>query len=169
MDTAIANDFQDLDEDFEYVFRYPQAQNFRLFDLPTELWLRICELAVTRPSPIDITRARWANHQVQVVKQPAITRTCRVLRHEGLAFFYQNNTFEAHHWGGVACIRQWLLAIGKENLKSMGTFSFHARFEPGFWVQKFEEIGLHVKVELSEDQSGVKDRRRYQTLLITFL
>ena len=83
--------------------------------------------------------------------------------------FYENNTFEAHHWGGVACIRKWLLAIGQKNLRSMGTFSFHARFEPAFWVQKFEEIGILAKVELSPDQSRVDTRRRYQTLLITFL
>lgn len=164
------NNFQDLDESFEHVFGKPYDKEnfrFRLFDLPPELWLRIIEYAVMKACPINPTKARNAKHQTHIVKQPSITRTCRLLRHESLPAFYRNNKFEVYHWGRVACIRDWLVAIRPANLQAMKTLTFHCKFDPDFWTEKFADIGLLVKIEVAEDQS--KASGSFHTLIVTFL
>lgn len=164
------NNFQDLAPDFEYVFRDRHELGcFRLFDLPPELWIKICEFAVLPPTPLDITRAKQSKHQRELVKQPAITRVCKLLRQEALPLFYRNNKFEVFHWGRVACVRYWLKAIGSTNLKSMGQLEFHAKFSPEFWIEKFDEIEIPVKVEVAEDQSQATRIRNFQSMVVTFL
>ena len=157
-------DFLELDDGFEKVFGLDERP-FRLFDLPTELWLRICELAVTRNSPIDPTRARKAKQQTQVVKQPALARVSKVLRHEVLAAFYRNNVFEVSHLNGVACVRDWLVAIGPRNRKNMGILTFYCKFDADFWVDKFAQIGILVAAEVVGKVGG----SIFQTLRFTFL
>lgn len=165
-------EFQDLDEGFEYVFRGLHEKDdaqFPLFKLPAELWLKVLEHAVTQPRTIDVTRAREPRHQAQIVKQPAITRTTRLLRKEALPLFYRCNDFEIYHWGGTACIRDWLLAIGPDNLKHMGTLTFHAKFEASFWKTKLTEIGIPANVTVAETQTSIKQRPDFQSLTVTFL
>ena len=125
---SMESNFQTLDGEFEYVFKCPveiHEFRFRLLDLPPELWIRICEFAVMKPYEIDTTRAKKPKHQMQVVRQPAISFTCRLLRQEALPLFYKSNNFIAYHWAGVACIRKWLLTIGHANLRNLGTLTFH--------------------------------------------
>lgn len=162
---------QDLDEAFEDVFEneiYAKERfTFRLLDLPPELVIRIAQLAVIKPKIIDATLAPELKHQARILQQPAITRTCRMLRRESLLAFYRDNNFEAYHWAKHACVRQWLAAIGQANLCSMGSLTFHCKFDPDFWEQKFEEVGIKTKCEVAEDQS--RAGRRLRTLKVTFL
>ena len=93
-----------------------------LLDLPPELWLRICEYAVKKPKPIRVGKEPNPKDQMAVVQQPAITRTCRLLRIEALPMYYTLNTFEMLHCFGVPCPRKWIVAIGavhRQRMKSM--------------------------------------------------
>lgn len=164
-------DLQYLNEDFEDVFDneiYARERfNFRLLDLPPELVVRILSLAVLRPRTIDATLAPDIKHQEQILQQPAITRTCRYIRRESLWAFYRDNTFEAFHWAKHACVRQWLVAVGPDNLRAMNKLTFHCKFDPDFWEQKFKEVGITTKCEVAADQS--RAFRSLRTLQVTFL
>ncbi|WPH00079.1 Hypothetical protein R9X50_00290200 [Acrodontium crateriforme] len=162
-------DLQALDPSFEEIFKSDQDLTpFRLFDLPAELWLRVIDLAVTKSDSITITKGRSALDQVEIVRQPAITRTCRLLRQEALRMFYRHNDFEAMHFTGVACPRKWFVAIGKENLMAMHSFTFYAKFQSGFWMDKFREIG--IKAEVERTPHGGMERRGsvYSKLMVKF-
>lgn len=110
-------DFRMLSEQFEEVFLsrndLERRCPFRLFDLPPELWLRICEFAVTSTKPIQVGREPRTKDQVAIVRQPAITRACRLLRSEALPLYYSHNSFEIFHCYGIPCPRRWVLSIGK--------------------------------------------------------
>ena len=164
-------DLEHLEEHFEGVFENPtyirSRFTFRLLDLPPELMVRICQLAVIQPETIDPTKAPLAKHQAKIVQQPAITRTCRLLRKESLRAFYRDNDFEVFHWSKKACIRYWLIAIGEENLRAMRTLMFHCKFNTDFWETKFDEVGIKTKAEVAEDQSRAV--RSLRTLKINFL
>lgn len=165
------DDLQSLHQDFESVFdneiHARQRFTFRLLDLPPELMLRIVQQAVIKPKIIDATSAPKAEHQAQVLQPPAITRTCRLLRRESLRAFYRDNDFEAFHWARHACIRQWLVALGRDNLLAMRTLTFHCKFNTDFWEQKFEEVGIKTKCEVADDQT--KAVGSLHTLKVTFL
>ncbi|KAK0939332.1 hypothetical protein LTR29_009077 [Friedmanniomyces endolithicus] len=170
MDGALQN----LPSDFEHIFHGDHSfQTFPLFRLPPEIWLRICELAVTNGKSINITKAPKTPDQVALVRQPPLTRTCRLLRYESLPMFYRNNAFEARHFCEHACPRQWLVAIGREHLRAMGSFSLHTRMSDRFWQGCFERTGLKVKVEVTATEvKGQCPRHlhgKFQTLTVTFL
>ena len=82
-------DFAILSPELEDVFKSSHElalqRHFRLLDLPPELWLRVLHLAVVYDLPIDPTKAHRLRDQEAIVKQPAILRTCRLLRQEGLS------------------------------------------------------------------------------------
>jgi hypothetical protein len=164
-------DFQSLDESFEDVFEneiYARERfRFPLLELPPELLIRICELAVARRTTIDATLAPKAKNQAEILQQPAITRACRLLRRESLRAFYRDNEFEAFHWERHACIREWLITIGPDNLRAMQTLTFHCKFNTEFWEKKFDEIGIKTKCEVAQDQSKAIGSLR--TLKVTFL
>lgn len=170
--------FATLPEDFESLLS-PTTQTFRLFDLPDELWLHILTLSVTRSHPIDPTWARTNHQQALIAAQPPITRTCRLLRKEGLLLFYRLNTFELQHVSYVACARNWLIAIGGENRKVMGRLNFHCEVEPEFWVRHAKLCGFEVEVVEAEAGGEVATMRmrrekiwsnwRAKTFVVTFL
>lgn len=116
-------DFALLSDEFEDVFYTPHQIQlrtpFRLLDLPPELWLRICEFAVTKPTAIRVGKEPNPEDQMAVIRQPAITRTSRLLRVEALPMFYALNTFEMLHCFGVPCPRKWITAIGTTNRQRM--------------------------------------------------
>ncbi|KAK5685860.1 hypothetical protein LTS10_001973 [Elasticomyces elasticus] len=167
----------ELPDDFEDVFHGDHSlQRFPLFSLPAEIWLRIAEFAVLETKTINVTRATRMLDQEALVRQPALTRTCRLLRTEALPMFYRNNSFEARHFCEHACPRQWLVAIGIENLRRMRTFRMHTRMSDDFWKGCFKRTGIETEVEVTDD--SVKGRcphhasrrhGRFQTLAITFL
>ncbi|KAK1072287.1 hypothetical protein LTR74_002599 [Friedmanniomyces endolithicus] len=167
-------DLLTLPSDFEHIFHGDHSpQTFPLFRLPPEIWLRICDLAVTTPNPINITKFPQRHDQVALVRQPPLTLACRLLRSEALPMFYRNNAFEARHFCQHACPRQWLVAIGREHLRAMGSFKLHTRMSDGFWQGCFERTGLKVKVEVTaREVRGQCPRHahgRFQTLTVTFL
>lgn len=84
-------------------------------------------MAATKPLPIDPTRSRHYHAQRGIVLQPALARTCRFLRQEGLRIFYTRNVFEMHHANGVPCVRRWLAALRPETRALMRTMVFHAK------------------------------------------
>ncbi|TKA69543.1 hypothetical protein B0A55_06560 [Friedmanniomyces simplex] len=171
-------DLHHLPNDFEEIFHGDHSlQTFPLLRLPAEIWLRICEFAVTDSKPINVTKEPKTHDQVALVRQPPLTHTCRLLRHEALPMFYRNNSFEARHFCGHfnehACPRRWMAAIGMERLKAMGTFSLHTRMNEGFWVGCFERTGLAARVEVTatnvKGQCPRHSHGKAQTLTVTFL
>ncbi|TKA71460.1 hypothetical protein B0A55_07793 [Friedmanniomyces simplex] len=64
-------------------------QTFPLFELPPELWVRICRFAVMRDAP-TMLEPRTDDFRSKVC-QPAITRICRDIRKETLGCFYANS------------------------------------------------------------------------------
>lgn len=167
LSSNMEDDLSLLNDHFEDVFGN-EIVPFRLFHLPPELWLRICELAVIKKDPIDMTAARDLHNQVKILAQPALTRTCRLLRREALPVFYQYNTFVAYHICRTACPRQWFVAIGADNLRLMGTFEFYALFSPEFWVKKFEEMLVKAAVTKEGElvQSRCKNHKKWFTKLV---
>lgn len=104
------DDFEDLlVSDYEIQLRSP----FRLFDLPPELWLRIGEFAVIREKPMVLSRNLYGVDQERIVRQPAITKTCRLLRQETLPLFYSLNEFAMIGCGQGPILDRWLVAIGE--------------------------------------------------------
>ncbi|EMD00060.1 hypothetical protein BAUCODRAFT_21723 [Baudoinia panamericana UAMH 10762] len=171
------SNFANLSEEFEQIYLEPQSlTSFRLFDLPPELWLRICEVAVISPVPVNVTRVPFQQQQAQRVQQPAITRTCRLLRQEALPMFYKNNTFEAWHFCQPwTCPRQWLLAIGRGNLLQMGRLKIYTQNDKEFWQGCFERAGLKdVEIrevegaEVEEPCPAHKNHLTLDTVLVTF-
>ena len=93
-----------------------QKQSSRLFDLPPELWIRICRFAVVK-GKITIRNSDDNKEVARAVAQPALTRTCKVLREEALKLFYAANEFsfcdksDTIHSG----LRFWLYALGPQS------------------------------------------------------
>lgn len=133
-------DFSLLSDDFEDLFCTPHQiqlrSPFRLLDLPPELWTRVCEFAVTKHDKIRVGKEPKPADQEAVTRQPAITRTCRVLRIEALPMFYALNTFEMLHCFGVPCPRKWIQAIGathRSRMKCMELCKFDLDVEFDDW------------------------------------
>ncbi|KAK4623073.1 uncharacterized protein CLAFUR5_06851 [Fulvia fulva] len=63
--------------------------------LPAELRNRIYELVLPRPGPCQIRKTiyRKSIYGEQEAEQPAMTRTCRQIRHESLTMFYASRDF----------------------------------------------------------------------------
>ncbi|KAK1075849.1 hypothetical protein LTR12_001389 [Friedmanniomyces endolithicus] len=88
--------------------QWRKKQTFPLFDLPPEVWIRICRFAVIRPAPTVLTAKIKARAFRAKVRQPAITRTCTTVRRETLSHFYaapfvyddrsQNEAYELMSW-----------------------------------------------------------------------
>ncbi|KAK0278035.1 hypothetical protein LTR35_009357 [Friedmanniomyces endolithicus] len=75
----------DMNEDWSL---WRKNQTFPLFDLPPELWIRVCRFAVIRPTPTVLTAKLPARVFRAKVRQPPITRTCTTIRKETLSQFY---------------------------------------------------------------------------------
>ncbi|KAK5174318.1 uncharacterized protein LTR77_001398 [Saxophila tyrrhenica] len=144
------HNFYALNDEFEEVFRADhEATTFRLLDLPSEIVLIIIQEVVKRGVPIDPTKAVKRKAQACIVRPPALAMTSKFLRREVLFAFYRNNSFESRHLNNVPCVRDWLVIIGHENRKAMGTFTFHAKFSQSFWQEKFAQIGILTEVRYS--------------------
>lgn len=90
---------------------------FGLLDLPPELWIRICRLIVEDWHIIHVHQNMDHSRSLKTIYQPAITRTCRIIRGEILKYFYANNRFEVHctwRWPNEHPAA-WLSCIGPKN------------------------------------------------------
>ncbi|KAK6440712.1 hypothetical protein LTR95_003071 [Oleoguttula sp. CCFEE 5521] len=165
------DDFAALPQDFESTFTVePSLQPrlaFRLLDLPPELWLAIGTYAVLK-SPLNVTLAETNKLQAKMVAQPAITRTCRILRNELLPIFYNRNSFAALHLHRVSCIRKWFAAIGQVHCEAMGTFTFLAQYRSEFWVEQFKRVGIYARVSTTEDETTIGFSDWPHNFLVTF-
>ncbi|KAK0888671.1 hypothetical protein LTR02_016105 [Friedmanniomyces endolithicus] len=96
-------------EDMNEVWsEWRENQTFPLFNLPPELWIRICRFAVLHPTPTVLTAMLAAHDFRAKVRQPPITRTCTTIRKETLSRFYaapfvyddrsQNEAYELVSW-----------------------------------------------------------------------
>ncbi|OQO04181.1 hypothetical protein B0A48_10791 [Cryoendolithus antarcticus] len=165
------DDLAALPKDFEDTFVVePSLQPrlaFRLLDLPPEIWLAIGAYAVLKP-PLNVTLAETNDLQAKMVAQPAITRTCRLLRKELLPVFYKRNTFSALHLYKVSCIRKWFAAIGQVNCEAMRTFTFMAQYHTEFWVEQFSRVGIHARVSTADDDTVMGFGDWPHKFLVTF-
>lgn len=100
---------------------------FRLLDLPAELVLRVLDFAVVRSTKNNPLRISFSNStskdtaidlyngsdlEHRNLKLPAITRTCRLLRKEGLQKFLGSNTFYAHtSYSGTTALMGWVTMV----------------------------------------------------------
>jgi hypothetical protein len=134
---------------------------FRLLDLPLELVIRVLDFAVIHSSkddPINIpdavarTESRKAPHAsgrpykkaTWRLVQPAITRTCRLLRAEGLPTFYARNVFAAYsNMAGLAALGQFCGAVGVEHRARLHLYVQWARWRAGSpsWVFNGRQAG----------------------------
>ena len=134
---------------------YTQTQPFRLLDLPPELWVRIGKLAVPAET-IVLPDSVSQKHICNRVKQPAITRVCKTLRHELLALYYQQNVFvmiEDHGYSFAP--ERWLEAIGTEHRRRIGCL-----LRTSDCQDIVEWVGLQellVNVSLSRDVPFLRD------------
>lgn len=95
-----------------------------LFRLPAELRNIIYEMALPEDHPISVGTTPWYSSTTVppgTGTQPALTRTCRAIRHEALPIFYAENVFitSLAHPINEAWMRRWLHAIGPRNRKAL--------------------------------------------------
>ncbi|KAK3713502.1 hypothetical protein LTR37_008460 [Vermiconidia calcicola] len=111
---------QHSDEDIE--------STFPLLDLPVELWTRIVKMAVVQDLPIhDLTVGMSGRLDLQDhVQQPAITKSCRVVRNECLPVFYSHNLFAFSDEFELHGLREWLEAIGRANYQKIEKLSLNS-------------------------------------------
>ena len=115
-----------------------------LFDLPPEIWTKICKLAVEYKGPILINSMPCldeaahqlgygfgSSHRIESkrctthtkcsaerdrLQQPGITRTCHAIRQECLAHYYENNLFYCGSMSGDCwSLQRWLEFIAIEH------------------------------------------------------
>ncbi|KAK4621254.1 hypothetical protein CLAFUW4_06980 [Fulvia fulva] len=100
---------------------------FRLLDLPDELWAKIGKLALDDIEPLCSEYLDYLvyddDDKVQIPQKPAITRTCKALRHELLPLYYEQkidlDLRESRFWLWGSLTRRWLQAIGATNRKAI--------------------------------------------------
>ena len=116
-------------------------QQSRLLQLPTELQLVIFEYAVVETAPLLINCGcdssyfgdderwqqdleLWESGEKHPPTQPALTRTCRLIRNIALPMYYQQNSFRAHYCFPSdfdGCIK-WVEQIGSANRRLLRYF-----------------------------------------------
>ncbi|KAK5744752.1 hypothetical protein LTR17_001828 [Elasticomyces elasticus] len=82
--------------------------NFPLFELPPEIWVRIVRLAVIYTKPVTISEGLVARVFQDRVAQPAITRVCWAVRNETLSTFYANTFRYVDIADTTRSFRRWL-------------------------------------------------------------
>jgi hypothetical protein len=127
----------------------PNSEPCYLLRIATELQLAIYELVVIQDEPLLLNlpcnssyRMRWQEMAVDEAAwergdkhpplQPALSRTCRAIRHATLPIFYQHNVFRASY-----CYQQkmlpvpikWLRIIGPANREMLRHLYFYDRNE----------------------------------------
>ncbi|GIZ37429.1 hypothetical protein CKM354_000087500 [Cercospora kikuchii] len=94
-----------------------QIEHFPLLELPDELVLRVLYFAVvtsSRDNPVPICKYydRDLSAWVMPATTPAITKTCQLLRKEGLKMYYKHNVFYLDGtYEGMFRFHDWAMTI----------------------------------------------------------
>ncbi|KAK3070140.1 hypothetical protein LTR53_010971 [Teratosphaeriaceae sp. CCFEE 6253] len=145
----------------------PAPHQSRLLRLPPELRNRIYEYVLIVETPIsrNLPPRSWWGTEAHIlrdfataVRQPPLTRTCRVMRSETIPIFYGANTFEGPYGARMA----WLAAIGVRNHQprrgvgshtakpsGLGPGSCSALLDRARLRYKFERGAIHGTVAVS--------------------
>lgn len=119
-----------IDTPITRLIRLTKSQPAGLLDLPAEIWSKIGHYAIDAElvytlkdicSPDCLPFDQIEFNGIQWPHQPAITRTCRVLREELLPYFYQTKvTFTIQHAStSQEYIRGFLKGIGASNRQNI--------------------------------------------------
>ncbi len=120
------------------------GQIVTVLELPMELVLRILEMVVVTSSsqhPIFVRSKRPRKKASQASRnrvsarskpgtapliQPAVTRACRLFRHEGLPLFYKENSFcfDIDSDRALHLVNDWLSALNPEHVLGLQVFCF---------------------------------------------
>lgn len=146
-----------------------------LLQLPAELQLTIFEYAVQEPEPLLINCAcdssyhgdydqwqedsnAWKAGILRPPHQPALTRTCSLIRHIALPMFYKQNTFRAHYCyqadqdGAI----EWLDRIGSKNRSLIRDLAFWD-LNPGFDMSVPGDVLQLKRSKLCKELNGRVD------------
>jgi len=125
-------------------------QIFRLLDLPLELWLRICQVAIVQPTPVTLSTSQPSATFRERLRQPPLTSLNRAVRRELLPYFYSTTTFifEDKHcqYDGL---NAWLRAIGPSNYRHLAHVAIYGKdmLWLEVWVQESLLALERVRVE----------------------
>ncbi|KAK5695745.1 hypothetical protein LTR17_024429 [Elasticomyces elasticus] len=104
---------------------------FRLLSLPPELWSRTCRLAVTRQDPMQFSEDMSCREVKNIVKQPAITLVCKIIREEIIDDFYGNLFVFKDHLQTENLFWSWLraLCVGDRVKYSIPSLKVRSQFD----------------------------------------
>lgn len=88
-----------------------QAEPFRLFDLPPELWTRIIKKAVRKWRLI----ARLPVERRIDFGVPPLAKTCRAIRTETLKAYYKYNAFQAACTNDLSLYHDWISRMTQDH------------------------------------------------------
>ncbi|KAF2094379.1 hypothetical protein NA57DRAFT_80192 [Rhizodiscina lignyota] len=112
-----------------------------LLDLPGEIKNQIYRLVLLEPTSLEITRDT-------APQEPPLLRTCRLIRHEARAIFFNANTFSIPMPGGSALTLKWaknhrLLRSGMSVRLQIERYTVARRNASG--LSQFEDDMLLIK------------------------
>ena len=130
---------------------------FRLLDLPPEIWSNIGKLVVDETETITayiIYQCARAAEPADT-RQPAVTRTCRILRSELLAYYYKHKVDARMTPTSAASpkVGKWLRAIGQQNRMVISNFwgiYYATEAQVGQPIRDGFEKELQVEFEFGE-------------------
>ena len=123
-------------------------KTFPFVRLTPELRNRLYEMILVKPEVIDFTDSGDHTELRTAVQHPALTRTCRQIRTESLAIFYELNTFLTDSQYCFCGTQSWIQVIGPQNRSRLK--QLYVDFAGILQLSKFlTEIGLTTYVQLT--------------------
>lgn len=123
------------------------CQQFRFFDLPAELWVKIGRMTIEATNIIITDRPeQW---KLENIRQPTpvITRICQKFRAEFLPFYYTTrlSVFVYGAREPAEVLKSWLKLVGEDNTRRLRSFHFVCDTpKPGSTVVSIEEAVLRL-------------------------
>ncbi|KAK4612111.1 hypothetical protein CLAFUW4_13357 [Fulvia fulva] len=125
---------------------------FPLLDLPPELWSKIGKLVVDQSDKVTdstivlITQSSDPRERAKYreeIGQPAITRTCQVLRAELLPYYYRSKISVQVIAGSleVVSVGKWLRSIGDKNRSALARVWLRC-----YWIHDEQLLRKYFKV-----------------------
>ncbi|CAK1360283.1 hypothetical protein CB0940_06354 [Cercospora beticola] len=132
-----------------------QIEHFPLLELPDELVLRVLYFAVVtsckdNPIPICEYHDEASRDWVTPATTPAITKTCHLLRKEGLKMYYKHNVFYMEGcFDGMFDFHEWVMTIRPASRAPVG--QIWVRWIQGYkpewrvWAKWVKELNSHSR------------------------